>query len=102
MLATHNNPTLHWQGRHGELYGSDISEKIKKSLDRRRDFQGSYIDLHRWRFYPSHFREVMKVLYDLEYIDFYLHAVHETQKNGIDFFVVLKKMLLVLFLLEHS
>ena len=61
-----------------DLYGQTLKE-------------GSFVDLHNYRFIPQSMAFLVRTLYDLGLIDLRVHRVYETVLDGIEFAIVLKK-----------
>ena len=87
VLATHNDPVLHWKGNHGKL--TDKVIKIKKAIAEYEE--RDLIDTHAFYFTPDTFIEIMNLLYELDYINFKVERIHKTPKNNFEFYCVLEK-----------
>jgi predicted SAM-dependent methyltransferase len=86
-FLTHNVSVDHWYGKHGEL--TDIATNIKNAIE---EYEAKdYIDVHSFFFTPTSFVEIMKLLHELNYINFKVARVHETAINNIEFCCVLEK-----------
>ena len=92
LLATHNDPVRHWAGDHKNAdYDSNLSERARRALDTWPSVEGSYFDVHAWRFTPESFKSLMQALKELNLIDLEVEAVNETPRNTFEFTAILRK-----------
>jgi hypothetical protein len=89
-LTTHNDPTRHWQGDHGEP-NLDLIDRWQRAVSEYNDSNGDYIDVHCWQFTPKSFANLIDGLFRLGYIDFEVEEVFETPMNDLEFCVILRK-----------
>lgn len=96
-FTTHNDPVKHWKGDHGFVDTvtnrakviDPLSERIKNAIA---EFKANeFVDVHAWYFTPESFAEIVNILAKLEYIQFTINKLYTTQKNSLEFFVVLEK-----------
>jgi hypothetical protein len=90
-LTCHNDTFRHWNNDHGSL---DVkSESVRKAIKEYEEGikHNKYIDVHSLQFTPTSFRNIIDLLYELEYIDFKIKRVYPTIKNSNEFFVILEK-----------
>lgn len=96
MLATHNDLFRHWAGDHGDYkdYGNDnmydFKELTKENIEKYQN-ESNFVDCHNYQFTPDSFRETISFLIKMEYINFEIVKVVETEFNTNEFLVVLKK-----------
>lgn len=86
-LTTHNTPSEHWVGQHGDV--NNIADRIKKAIHEYTTKE--YIDVHSWYFTPETFSQIINVLNQLKMVDFTINRLHSTPVNHVDFYCVLEK-----------
>ena len=91
MLATHNDPLLHWQGNHGERYAS-LKIRYDIAMEEFRSARGGYIDVHAWYFTPESFRETTIALAALFPVSLVPIRIYPTRYGVLEFFAILRKM----------
>lgn len=95
---THNNPVVHWNEfiNNSENYfnkpDSVKIDKITSAIKQWIDNEGKYIDAHSLYFTPESFDFIIKNLKDMDYINFNVERLYFTNRNSIEFFVILKKL----------
>ena len=96
-LTTHNDPTRHWNGDHGDPYKTESHiERVKCATQQFIDANGSYIDTHAWQFTPESFFEIVSSLNKLELLGLTSNFVNDTPTGRFEFSVILKKPSLVM------
>ena len=91
-LRTHNDPLRHWRGDHGERQFETSPFFIQNGVDLYRNNEGKYIDTHAWQFSPTSFREIINLLYELNFAPFRPARVYETVYGSHEFYAVLEKV----------
>jgi len=87
-LWTHNNPVRHWNGDHGKP-GNISKEGIEnacKTYEAGESFYG-----HKWKFYPTIFREMIGKLIQLQFIKLKPIVIYDTLKGQFEFMAIFKK-----------
>ncbi len=87
--TTHNNSTAHWLGWHQQTEGIEPS-CYKKALEYYQANKNSYINVHRWRFTPENFKTIIETLNKIDLISLEIEQIYETNKQSIEFMVILK------------
>ena len=90
-MTTHNDPSRHWVGDHGEIK-SDLFSRLAAAERKYEDANGEYIDVHCWQFTPESFFKIIGGLYERSYIDFKCTKIFETDRNQSEFFAILEKV----------
>lgn len=90
-LRTHNDPSRHWSGDHGDRLTTNTREQIGAAVRHYQDNAGSYIDTHAWRFTPSNFRSIIHDLHDLGYTDLFPTRVYDTPRDRFEFTAILSR-----------
>jgi len=91
-LTTHNDPSEHWSGKHGEQPVKTMAERLKHALNVYRSDPEKYFDVHAWKFIPSSFRQIVEVLAEMDFIQFRPLRVYETVSGSNEFCAVLQKL----------
>lgn len=89
-LMTHNDPTRHWVGDHGEPGPPTMRVDLIKSALAEHS-QTDYIDVHAWKFVPESFRQIMEDLASLGLSDLVPERVYNTPFHCHEFCAVLTK-----------
>ena len=93
-LSTHNDAPRHWEGDHLKPeYNAKIPDQIAKAIRQYRAANGTYIDVHAWRFSPPSFREMLNILSDMQVIPFKVIRVYDTPRPRVEFMAILQKVL---------
>lgn len=96
MNCTHNDPTRHWAGDHGErrldsgLY-EQSPDHYRHALDLALSATWQYVDVHNWIFTPDSFREVIDKLFEKGFVKMPLVRVYPTVFNSMEFYAVFEK-----------
>jgi hypothetical protein len=92
-LSTHNGAPKHWSGDHSTENRSalEICKKITSSIERYKNSNGSYIDVHAWRFTPESFRSIVTILYNLGLSPLKSARVYDTPRPMNEFTAILEK-----------
>ena len=89
-LTTHNDPARHWAGDHGDPVV--VLDKVKKATQEYQDADGDYIDVHSCYFSPDSFVNLIDLTRDLSFHNFRVQAIYPTERNNLEFYVVLQRM----------
>lgn len=65
--------------------------RAREALEFWPSVQGSYFDVHAWRFTPNNFANLIGCLKELQLIDFEMETIGETLHNQFEFTAVLRK-----------
>jgi hypothetical protein len=87
-MLTHNEPSKHWNGIHGE---PRYIEKNKLKIANL-NFVTSKTDLHAWRFTPESFQHIYNLLLNDKFVNMKLIKIYPTIRNSNEFTVILQKM----------
>jgi SAM-dependent methyltransferase len=93
-MLTHNDPTRHWNGDHGEM---PIAESGQAALDAavaqytRSMETGEYIDVHAWQFTPQSFHAICSSLFALGFTTLKPVAIGATMWGRTEFCAILQK-----------
>ena len=91
-LKTHNDPSRHWHGDHGEPRLKSTPIAILDALDHYRRHPGKYLDTHAWQFVPESFREIVQLLFDLGMIPLRPERIYPTVFGSNEFYAVLENV----------
>jgi SAM-dependent methyltransferase len=91
-LTTHNDPTRHWKGDHGQPIEQDNINCYKEAFSEYDNANGSYIDSHKWRFTPENFTHIIENLNKINLIDLKIEKIYSTMTNSHEFSVILQKV----------
>jgi SAM-dependent methyltransferase len=86
--TTANYAPAHWEGLPSSVEGLEC---YNKSLRKFEKANGSYIDVHKWRFTPQSFNYIITGLNKIGITDFKVEKIFCTRPNSLEFFAVLKK-----------
>jgi SAM-dependent methyltransferase len=96
LLMTHNDPTEHWIGNHGDpminpnFPEANRIERLQIAIDSYHE-NGEFVkNEHAWYFTPDSFLSIMNDLAELELIDLKVERLYTTMKNSGEFWVILK------------
>ena len=90
--TTHNDTPRHWAGDHADPgFEVSIRWRINRALKTFRAHDGSYIDVHAWRFSPATFRSLMNILSATKRIPFQVSRVYDTPRPQVEFMAILQK-----------
>ncbi len=89
--TTHNDAVRHHGNDNGERLGDNNINCYKDALKEFKLANGSYIDVHKWRFTPSSFNLIIEKLYDMRFINLKIKKLYGTQGNSHEFSVILYK-----------
>ncbi len=87
-LTTHNVPSEHWAGRHGDITPNHIA-RLKQAIAEYET--GNYVDVHAWCFTDHSFHVIVNTLNALDMVDLEVEQMFPTQPGTFEFFSVLKK-----------
>lgn len=87
-LTTHNDPTAHWNGSHGDE-GID-SARVHSAITEFEETEG-YLDVHAWIFTPMNFRTIITDLFSLGMTQLSVERVYPTLRGSNEFYVILKR-----------
>jgi hypothetical protein len=95
VFMTHNSPSDHWQGIHGDSTfdfpaPDSFIEKIKDGLTKANKVDTEYVDTHCWQFIPECFFYNMDVLHRLGMIPWKVQSVFSTATGSNEFYAILK------------
>jgi len=90
-MTCHNDAAKHWRGNHGAFNPSVDSIRAAVEEYVQAHETNEYVDVHAWQLTPSSFREILRLLFDLNYVDFQVEHVGETPKGQLEFCAVLRK-----------
>lgn len=92
-LATHNGAPKHWGGDHNieNRNISEVCKKINLSIEKYKNSNGKYIDVHAWRLTPNSFRSIIDILYDLGLSPLKTIRVYDTPRPMNEFTAILRK-----------
>lgn len=91
-LTTHNDAGRHWKGDHADPdYQERIVPRARAAVDKYRNSNGRYLDVHAWQFTPSTFRSIISILTELGLSPLRALRVYETPKNRFEFTAILQK-----------
>jgi SAM-dependent methyltransferase len=92
-LFTHNDVRRHWAGDHANpAYRENMPNRIKTAIRVHEEANGSYVDVHAWRFTPRSFREIAQLLFEIEFSPLKPQRVYETPRLRGEFMAVLQKV----------
>lgn len=94
LYSTHNNAKLHWNNEHGKFNDKDYVKRLKDVInlyETETIKNKKYIDVHSLYLTPESFQKIIKILYEVEFIDLKIDRIYPTLKNTFEFYVVLKK-----------
>lgn len=86
--TTSNYAPHHWKGLPSSIAGLECYSKSMKKFEKA---NGSYIDIHKWRFTPQSFKYIISSLNKMGIINFKVEKVFCTRENTLEFFAILKK-----------
>ena len=89
-LTVHNDTSRHWQERE-QVPQTRVAERLRAALLEFEANEGSYIDVHAWKFTPESFHENMNYLRELGLINFVVERLYYPEKGYNEFFAVLRK-----------
>jgi hypothetical protein len=86
VLTTHNVPSRHWRGDHGEpLHPTKAAPLVAQVLDRVKLAGGAYLDCHGWQFTPDSVSRLIAILRAMRLTGFELREVHATPPDLFEF-----------------
>ncbi len=95
--TTHNDPIIHWNEfiENSEIYFKKPDpvkvHKITPAVNEWISSKGEYIDVHSLYFTPDSFDLIIRTLKDMGYINLSVERLYFTNRNSIEFYVILKK-----------
>jgi SAM-dependent methyltransferase len=87
-LTTHNDPTAHWNGSHGDE-GIDLA-RVHSAITEFEETEG-YLDVHAWIFTPDSFRSIITVLFSLDLTELSVERIYPTLRGSNEFYIILRK-----------
>lgn len=91
VKSTHSVASRHWSGDHGVERKPDAAALVAKAIAEYKSGYRYPMVPHMWCLTPEGFREIVTVLFKLDYIDLRLDRVHETRSNSLEFYAALSK-----------
>jgi SAM-dependent methyltransferase len=89
--TTHNDSTQHWKGNDGEIKYQHDPECYSKALAEYNKSNGSYVDIHKWRFTPDSFYNIVETTYKMGLQPLRIKKVYCTEVNSHEFYAILYK-----------
>ncbi len=91
-LVTHNQKLRHWTQDHGDYPTKQhVGNAARHAIAEHEAADGTYIDIHAWRFTPARFAEITAALKALGFTDLAPELVCETPPGQLEFTAVLRK-----------
>ena len=108
ILRCSNDAVVHWKNHYKVLYNRNIeslkkidghvNDKYNTTTMSKQDIdklyllsKTTYVDTHNYTFNSKSFKQFIKTLYNLKYINFNVHKMYHTLKDSNEFCVILKK-----------
>ncbi|MFK7968589.1 MAG: hypothetical protein AB8B68_05545 [Rickettsiaceae bacterium] len=88
----HSWPDRHWNRDHEVVTGATDLSCYKRVLQLFKDADGTYIDMHKWRFSPESFELIINQLIELGFIHLEIEKIYGTPPQSNEFQVVLRKI----------
>lgn len=89
-LTTHNEPSKHWVGDHGNKIGAEPS-RVLAAISEWKNSQGRYIDVHAWQFTPETFENLVLLLWNANYIDLKPVRIYNPVHGSNEFLAILAR-----------
>lgn len=86
---SHNRHVDHWDQPVTSVPPIETA-KIRKAINTWRESEGRYLDVHGIYFTPDSFREIMRLLRELGYIDLHIERLYPTRFRKNEFWAVLQ------------
>jgi SAM-dependent methyltransferase len=89
-LTCHNDSVRHWNNDHGKQTIEIDENSLSRAIKEYNETDG-YIDVHKWQFTPSSFKNIITHLKKLELIGLKVFRNYHTLLNDYEFIIILTK-----------
>jgi SAM-dependent methyltransferase len=89
-LTVHNDAVRHWDESETSQV-SGFENRYLAAIEEARLKAHQYVDVHCWQFHPESFADSVRLLAEIDMIDFEVEYIFETPRNDLEFFVILRK-----------